>query len=214
MMVTCSEVKEILREISLIIDKKKLYLSELDAAIGDGDHGLNLSKGFKAVEEIISNTNDNDIGNILEMAGMTLVKTVGGASGPLYGTAFMKGAAVVNNKRNIDMNDFLNILIEALNGIKMRGKTVEGEKTIIDTLSPVVDELKADLGEGRDLYYIFENLKDVARKGMESTRDIIARKGRASYLKERSIGHKDPGATSMYYVLETICEYVLNKKGE
>ncbi|MBE6062330.1 MAG: dihydroxyacetone kinase subunit L [Clostridium butyricum] len=213
-MVTCSEVKEILREISLIIDKKKLYLSELDAAIGDGDHGLNLSKGFKAVEEIISNTNDNDIGNILEMAGMTLVKTVGGASGPLYGTAFMKGAAVVNNKRNIDMNDFLNILIEALNGIKMRGKTVEGEKTIIDTLSPVVDELKADLGEGRDLYYIFENLKDVARKGMESTRDIIARKGRASYLKERSIGHKDPGATSMYYVLETICEYVLNKKGE
>ncbi|MDO5515990.1 MAG: dihydroxyacetone kinase subunit DhaL [Clostridium sp.] len=213
-MVTCSEVKEILVEVSSIIDKKKLYLSELDAAIGDGDHGLNLSKGFKAVKEKIQGASNDDIGNVLKTAGMALVTTVGGASGPLYGTAFMKGSAVVNNKSSIDMNDFLNILTEALNGIKMRGKSTEGEKTMIDTLSPVVDGIKKDLEEGKDSSTILEDIRDISRKGMESTRDIIATKGRASYLKERSIGHKDPGATSMYYILDTICECILNKKGE
>ncbi|HCW52822.1 MAG TPA: dihydroxyacetone kinase subunit L [Clostridium sp.] len=213
-MVTCNEVKEILREISLTINKKKLYLSELDASIGDGDHGLNLSKGFNAVEEKIENISDNDIGNILKVTGMTLVATVGGASGPLYGTAFMKASTVVDKKISIDMNDFLQILTEALNGIKIRGKSTEGEKTMIDTLSPVVNELKKDLEEGRYSNYIFEDLKDIARKGMESTRNIIAIKGRASYLKERSIGYKDPGATSMYYILDTVFEYILNKKEE
>lgn len=213
-MVNCGELKEILCDVSSMIDRKKLYLSELDAAIGDGDHGLNLSKGFKAVEEKIQSVGNDDAGIILKTAGMALVTTVGGASGPLYGTAFMKGAAVVNNKSSIDMNDFLNILTESLNGIKMRGKSTEGEKTMIDTLSPVVDEVKKDLEEGKDSEFILENIKDIARKGMESTRDIIATKGRASYLKERSIGHKDPGATSMYYILDTICESVINKKGE
>lgn len=213
-MVTGIELKEILGDVSSMIDRKKLYLSELDAAIGDGDHGLNLSKGFKAVEEKIQSVSNDNIGNILKTAGVALVTTVGGASGPLYGTAFMKGAAVVNEKDSIDMNDFLNILSEALNGIKMRGKSTEGEKTMIDTLSPVVDEVKKELEEGKNSSFVLESIKTVARKGMESTRDIIATKGRASYLKERSIGHKDPGATSMYYVLDTICESVLNKKGE
>lgn len=211
-MVNCDEVKEILSEISLIIDKKKLYLCDLDTAIGDGDHGLNLSKGFNSTEEKIKNISANDIGNILKVTGMTLVETVGGASGPLYGAAFLKASTVVDKKSNIDINDFLNILTEALNEIKIRGKSAEGEKTIIDTLSPVVHELKKDLEERKDLNYIFENIKYIARKGMESTRDIVAKKGRASYLKERSIGHKDPGATSMYYVLEAICEHVLSKK--
>lgn len=213
-MITGIELKEILGDVSSMIDRKKLYLSELDAAIGDGDHGLNLSKGFKAVEEKIQSVSNDNIGNILKTAGVALVTTVGGASGPLYGTAFMKGAAVVNEKDSIDMNDFLNILSEALNGIKMRGKSTEGEKTMIDTLSPVVDEVKKELEEGKNSSFVLESIKTVARKGMESTRDIIATKGRASYLKERSIGHKDPGATSMYYVLDTICESVLNKKGE
>lgn len=213
-MITGIELKEILGDVSSMIDRKKLYLSELDAAIGDGDHGLNLSKGFKAVEEKIQSVSNDNIGNILKTAGVALVTIVGGASGPLYGTAFMKGAAVVNEKDSIDMNDFLNILSEALNGIKMRGKSTEGEKTMIDTLSPVVDEVKKELEEGKNSSFVLESIKTVARKGMESTRDIIATKGRASYLKERSIGHKDPGATSMYYVLDTICESVLNKKGE
>ena len=210
-MVTYNEVKDILCEVSSIIDKKKLYLSELDEAIGDGDHGLNLSKGFEAVEEQIKTINDDNIGNLLKVTGITLVNTVGGAAGPLYGTAFINGSSVVNDKDRIDINDYLNILTEALSGIKMRGKAIEGEKTMIDTLSPVVNSLKNDIDEGKDLEVIMESIKDVARKGMESTRDVIATKGRASYLKERSIGHKDPGATSMYYILETICEHILNK---
>lgn len=210
-MVTYNEVKEILCEVSSIINKKKLYLSELDSAIGDGDHGINLSKGFKVVEETIKTIDEDNIGNLLNITGITLINTVGGAAGPLYGTAFMRGATVVNNKSSIDINDYLNILNEALSGIKERGKASEGEKTMIDTLSPVVDELSNDIIAEKDIYTIIESMKDIARKGMESTRDIIATKGRARYLKERSIGHKDPGATSMYYILDTICEALLNK---
>lgn len=210
-MVTCNEVKDILCEVSSIIDRKKLYLTELDAAIGDGDHGLNLSKGFKAVEEKLNTVSNDNIGDILKTSGMVLANTVVGVAGPLYGTAFLKGAAAVDNKSSIDMSDFFNILTEALSGIKMRGKSTEGEKTMIDTLSPVINQLKSDIDEGKDINAMMESMKYTARKGMESTRDIIATKGRASYLKERSIGHKDPGATSMYYILDTICEWILNK---
>lgn len=210
-MVTCNEIKVVLGEISLIINRKKLYLNDLDDAIGDGDHGSNLSKGFKAVEEKIKTIDDDNIGELLKIVGITLATTVGGVAGPLYGTAFMKGAEVVNGRNSIDITDYLNILTSALSGMKMRGKVVEGEKTIIDTLAPVVNTLKNDINEKKNLNMIMESMKSTARKGMESTRDIIATKGRASYLKERSIGHKDPGATSMYYVLEAICEYVLIK---
>lgn len=126
------EVISIINKIADVISENKLYLTELDAAIGDGDHGLNMSKGFEAVKEKLVDDNGENLGNTFKKIGMTLVSTVGGASGPLYGTAFMKAAPVLNNKSEMDLDDFINVLKSSLDGIKMRGKAVAGEKTMID----------------------------------------------------------------------------------
>ena len=205
-MINGAQLKEILDKINIAIEKNKLYLSELDAAIGDGDHGLNMSKGFKAVVEKVKDLPEDDLGNILKSCGMALVSNVGGASGPLYGTAFMKSASVVANKSSMDINDFMEILQVSLDGIKMRGKSIEGEKTIIDTLSPSIEAGRKALDENKSQKDVLIAIIDAAKTGMENTKNIIATKGRASYVGERSLGHQDPGATSMYIILCTIAE--------
>ncbi|WP_125151997.1 dihydroxyacetone kinase subunit DhaL [Clostridium rectalis] len=208
MSINSTQLVQILSKINMIMEEKKLYLSELDGAIGDGDHGLNMSKGFKAVEEKIKEEDSSDIGNILKKAGMALVLNVGGASGPLYGTAFMKAATCVNGKSSIDIVDFYNMLYEGLKGIKQRGKSDKGDKTMIDAIEPALEELKKGIESKEDSIKILEKVKESSLKGMENTKNIIAKKGRASYLGERSIGHQDPGATSSFYILNTIYEEV------
>lgn len=198
------QVIQTLNKISEVIDENKAYLSELDAAIGDGDHGLNMSKGFMAVKEKLNDNNGSNIGDILKKTGMALVSNVGGASGPLYGTAFMKAAVIVNGKDSIDINDLLEMLEEALAGIKMRGKGELGEKTMIDAIEPAIKALRTAINEGLDGERCLYFLKEAAREGVENTKTLVAQKGRASYLGERSIGHQDPGATSMYLIFETI----------
>lgn len=205
-MINGNRLKDILNKISVVIEKEKLYLSELDAAIGDGDHGLNMSKGFKAVIEKVNDIPEDDLGNILKNCGMALVSNVGGASGPLYGTAFMKAASVVTKKSCMDINDFIRVLETSLEGIKMRGKSIEGEKTMIDTLAPAIEAGKKALDENKSSKDILIAIRDAAKNGMENTKNIVATKGRASYLDKRSIGHQDPGATSMYLILNTIAE--------
>ena len=205
-MVSGEDIKGILRRISMIIETNKLYLSELDAAIGDGDHGLNMSKGFKAVIKKTEELPDDDLGNILKSSGMALVSNVGGASGPLYGTAFMKAGMILLNKSTMNINDFIEMLQVALDGIKMRGKATEGEKTMIDALSPAIKAGKKAIDEEKNVKEILILIRDAAKEGMEYTKNIIATKGRASYLGERSLGHQDAGATSMYLILNTITE--------
>ena len=205
-MVSGEDIKGILRRISMIIETNKLYLSELDAAIGDGDHGLNMSKGFKAVIKKTEELPDDDLGNILKSSGMALVSNVGGASGPLYGTAFMKAGMILLNKSTMNINDFIEMLQVALDGIKMRGKATEGEKTMIDALSPAIKAGKKAIDEEKTSKEILALIRDAAKEGMEYTKNIIATKGRASYLGERSLGHQDAGATSMYLILNTITE--------
>ena len=200
------KVIEILIKVSEKIDKNKEYLTELDAAIGDGDHGLNMSKGFKAVSDKLLSEEDDNIGNILKKTGMTLVSNVGGASGPLYGTAFMKASMALKDKKEININDFLSALKLALEGIKSRGKSTEGEKTIIDALSPAIKSMEDSIKNGDSYIEVLEKGKDAALEGVEFTKTIKATKGRASYLGDRSIGHQDPGATSCFYILETIYE--------
>lgn len=200
------KVIEILIKVSEKIDKNKEYLTELDAAIGDGDHGLNMSKGFKAVSDKLKAEEDDNIGNILKKTGMTLVSNVGGASGPLYGTAFMKASMALKDKNEIDINDFLSALKLALEGIKSRGKSTEGEKTMIDALSPAIKSMEDSIKNGDSYIEVLEKGKDAALEGVEFTKTIKATKGRASYLGDRSIGHQDPGATSCFYILETIYE--------
>ncbi|MGL5313305.1 MAG: dihydroxyacetone kinase subunit DhaL [Peptostreptococcaceae bacterium] len=207
------QLTRIIFKIAEVIEENKLYLTELDAAIGDGDHGLNLSKGFNAVREKLSNYNGNDISEILKNTGMALVSSVGGASGPLYGTAFMKASVPVKGKEEININDFSFMLEEALNGIKMRGKSNLGEKTMIDAIEPALNKLKIDISNNIDAVTCLSNLYVEAQKGAEKTKDIIATKGRASYLGDRSLGHQDAGATSSYLILKTIYEEVKNSKG-
>ncbi|MBW9156758.1 dihydroxyacetone kinase subunit DhaL [Clostridium tagluense] len=202
----------ILNKIANVIEENKSYLCELDAAIGDGDHGINMNKGFNAVKEKLRGDNGCDIGEILKNTGMALVSNVGGASGPLYGTAFMKAALEVKGKANIDIEDFIKILEAALGGVLMRGKAVSGEKTMIDAIAPAIDAMKETLKAGLVPIDILKASKDAAIKGVEYTKTIIATKGRASYLGERSIGHQDAGATSSYLILNTVYEGVKDIK--
>ena len=196
------KILEIIAAIAKKIESQKDFLTELDNEIGDGDHGINLARGFKSVEEKLPTFADKDIGAILKGVGMQLVSTVGGASGPLYGTAFMKAGNVCKGKMELTDAEFVAALDAAISGIKMRGKATEGEKTMLDALCPAYKALKDGIDGGKDLIAALADGVDAAAKGVEYTKTIIATKGRASYLKERSLGHQDPGATSSLFMLQ------------
>lgn len=201
-MINNKKVIEILHNISLKINEQKDYLTMLDNEIGDGDHGINLARGFIEVDKKLESISDKDIGTILKTTGMTLVSTVGGASGPLYGTAFMYAGKQVGDKSEIDINDFKDILKVAIDGVKVRGKAEQGEKTMLDAMIPAYNSMS----EEQDAKVALLKGVDAAKKGVEYTKTIIATKGRASYLGERSLGHQDPGATSFTFMLEVIAE--------
>jgi dihydroxyacetone kinase-like protein len=208
-MINSEKVIQILEEIAKKMNENRQFLTDLDAAIGDGDHGINLDRGFQAVVEKLSTVKDKDIGFILKTVGMTLVSTVGGASGPLYGTAFMKAGAAVNGKMELEASDLITIIDEATKGIKMRGKAERGEKTMLDAIEPAYEALCSELDKGSELKVALAAAEKAAKEGVEYTKTIIATKGRASYLGERSIGHQDPGATSstiIFTVLKESCE--------
>lgn len=188
------------------IEAEKEYLTELDNEIGDGDHGINLARGFEAVEKKLPSLAGGDIGALLKGVGMQLVSTVGGASGPLYGTAFMKADMACKGLTEIDGPAFVKAMEAAVDGIKMRGKATEGEKTMLDALCPALKVLQDDVTAGKSLKEALQDAAQAAEKGVEYTKTIIATKGRASYLGERSLGHQDPGATSSLYLLQVLAE--------
>ena len=197
---------DIIAAVAKKITAEKDFLTELDNEIGDGDHGINLARGFKAVEEILPTLTDKDIGAIFKAVGMKLVSTVGGASGPLYGTAFMKAGNVAKGKFSVTDAEFVEMFTAAVDGIKMRGKSTEGEKTMLDALCPALTAIKNSLGDGKNLSSALADGVDAAAKGVEFTKTIVATKGRASYLQERSLGHQDPGATSSLFMLQVAAE--------
>lgn len=200
-----SKVIEIIKAIGKKIDEEKEFLTELDNVIGDGDHGINMARGFDAVLPKLEGMEDKDIGTILKTVGMTLVSTVGGSSGPLYGTAFMKSSMVMNGKPEMGLEDFLSCIQVSIDGVKMRGKGTQGEKTMLDAMIPALEAMNAAKAAGSDAKAILEAGVKAAWEGVEYTKTIIATKGRASYVGERSLGHQDPGATSFSDILETIC---------
>ena len=174
------DTKKILAIIAAIakkIEAEKDFLTQLDNEIGDGDHGINLARGFKSVEEKLSTFADKDIGAILKGVGTQLVSTVGGASGPLYGTAFMKAGNVCKGKTELTDAEFAAALEAAINGVKMRGKAVEGEKTMLDALCPAYKALKDGLDAGKNLVDALSDGVDAAANGVEYTKTIIATKG-------------------------------------
>lgn len=188
------------------IQANKEYLTSLDQAIGDGDHGINMARGFHEVVNKLSVSNYENISDLLKDVAMTLLSKVGGASGPLYGTAFLKISMSVKGKVLIVKEDLALAIDEATKGIIQRGKAKEGDKTLLDVWLPVLRLLQKN--DQMD----WKKLEETAKYAMEGTKEKMAIKGRAAYLKERSIGHIDPGAVSSYYLFQSLAE--IARKGE
>ena len=199
-----AKVIAILKNIIAAIEENAQFLTDLDAAIGDNDHGINMARGFKKVDADLPGLEGKDIGAILKKVGMDLVSTVGGSSGPRYGTAFMKAGAKAAGKNEISLEDFIVMMDEAIGGVQLRGKAVKGEKTMLDAMIPAQEAMKAAAAGGADVAAVLQAGVKAAEEGVEYTKTIIATKGRASYLGERSIGHQDPGATSFTVILQAI----------
>ena len=192
-----------------IIENKEL-LNELDRPIGDSDHGSNMARGFTEVKKKLETVKEADFSTILKTIAMTLISTVGGASGPLYGTAFLKASAAVVDKEELDGNVIITVYESVIEGIKHRGKSDRDQKTMLDAIIPAYEAFKVCIENGEDLKKASNEAQKAAAEGVEYTKTIIAMKGRASFLGERSISHADPGATSSYIILKSIAS-VLNE---
>ncbi len=205
---TRSHILRWLEQTAAVMEANKVYLTELDSAIGDADHGINMTRGFKKVLERLPTVADKDIGTILKTTGMALISSVGGASGPLYGSFFMRAAAPVAARQELTPEELLGLLQNGVAGIVERGRAQVGDKTMIDAWTPALAALKESLAQGHSLETALSACVAGAEQGMQATIPLQARKGRASYLGERSIGHQDPGATSTYLMLKVLADVV------
>ncbi|MEA5620943.1 dihydroxyacetone kinase subunit DhaL [Cronbergia sp. UHCC 0137] len=207
-MVTQSQIVEWLKVFACVIEHHKEDLTELDAAIGDADHGINMDRGFRKVRSILPSCANKDISDTLKTVSMTLISNVGGASGPLYGTWFLRASSATVDKEELTEEDMLKLLQAGLDGVIERGKAQLGDKTMIDVLSPAVDTFEQALSQGLGTLPALRQAVTAAEQGLKNTIPMLAKRGRASYLGERSIGHQDPGGTSAYYMLRSLLEVV------
>jgi dihydroxyacetone kinase-like protein len=191
---------------SSTVAENKDDLTRLDQAIGDGDHGTNMDRGMKAVQAKLDGLEGDDIGDLLKTVGMTLVSTVGGAAGPLYGTLFLQMGVATAGKSELEQEDWAAALDAAVQGVQMRGKAESGDKTMVDALIPARDAFSAAVAEGATFEEALRRSAEAAEQGMLATTPLVAKKGRASYLGERSAGHQDPGATSSQLLVRTAAE--------
>ncbi|CAN5674194.1 dihydroxyacetone kinase subunit DhaL [soil metagenome] len=188
------------------IAENRDYLTELDSAIGDADHGTNMHRGMSAAVEKLDGTTGEDVGGVLKTVGMTLVSKVGGAGGPLYGTLFMQMGADSAGKSELSVGDWASAVGAGLKGVQARGKAEPGDKTMIDALTPAAEALSKAAAADASLSDALSSAARAAEEGMQATIPLVARKGRASYLGERSAGHQDPGATSSFLLMKTAAE--------
>lgn len=209
-MVSKEQILQWLQAVALVLEQNKDYLTQLDAAIGDADHGINMNRGFQKAIAQLPSVADQDIGSILKAVSMTLISTVGGASGPLYGTLFLRASTMVTGKQELSDEDMVIFLQATVDGVLQRGKAHVGDKTMLDSLAPAVDAFKDAIAEGASTPEALEKAVAAAEAGMKSTIPLVAKKGRASYLGERSSGHQDPGATSTYLILKALLDTVIN----
>ena len=190
------------------IETEKDYLSDLDGAIGDGDHGVNMAKCFREVKKKLAASTAADMKTLLNDVGMVVLNSVGGAMGALYGTFFLKMAQESAGKSELGLSDLVSMFQAAEQGILEIGKANLGDKTLIDTLSPAVRALEQSEKENLPLPKALVNFEQAAQKGMESTKNMLAKMGRASRLGERTIGHQDSGATSCYFILRSLASAI------
>jgi dihydroxyacetone kinase-like protein len=195
-----------IEQFAATVAENREYLTQLDSAIGDADHGINIDRGMKAALGKLEGLEGDDIGNLLKTVGMTLVSSVGGAGGPLYGTLFLQMGMATAGKSELEPEDWAGALDAAVDGVQMRGKAEVGDKTMIDALVPAKDSFRAALADGASFEEALSKSAEAAEEGTRATIPLVARKGRASYLGERSAGHQDPGATSSQLLIKTAAE--------
>jgi phosphoenolpyruvate---glycerone phosphotransferase subunit DhaL len=203
-----------IRAFAAAVADNKEYLTELDSAIGDADHGTNMNRGMQAVLGKIDGITDPDIGSLLKTVGMTLVSTVGGAGGPLYGTLFLQMGTATAGKSELSEADWADALEAGVTGVRNRGKAEPGDKTMLDALLPAVAAVKAAVADGAVFPAALAASAEAAEEGMKATIPLVARKGRASYLGERSAGHQDPGATSSWLLVRAAAETFGEQAGQ
>ena len=191
----------VVREMAATMEEQRRYLTKLDSEIGDGDHGTNMHRGFQAALERLEGADPSTPADALKAVSMALISKVGGAAGPLYGTAFLRASTALQGKDEVSAEDAAEALEAALGGIKQRGKAEVGDKTIVDALEPAAEAAKGAVSEG-SAAAVLRAAAEAAKEGAESTVPLTARKGRASYLGQRAAGHQDPGATSTYLLLD------------
>jgi len=189
-----------------VLTENKSHLTDLDSAIGDGDHGVNMDRGFRAVSEKLISVSEDDIGAVFKTVAMTLISTVGGASGPLYGTFFLKMGMATVGKLELTLDDWISAVESGIDGVIQRGKANPGDKTMVDSLLPALESLKGAAKDGKNVAEALAGSAEAAERGMKDTIPLVAKKGRASYLGERSAGHQDPGATSSYLLFKTAAQ--------
>lgn len=206
MSVSRDQTLEWITAVAAVLNQNRDYLIQLDAAIGDADHGANMDRGFKKVMEKMPEFADKDIGTIFKSVGMNLLSTVGGAGGPLYGTFFLQMGMKSAGKMELSLEDWTVALEAGIAGVIMRGKAEPGDKTMVDALNPALNALLASVQENVAMELALQRSADAAKDGMLATIPWVARKGRASYLGERSAGHQDPGATSTYLILQAAAD--------
>lgn len=195
------------------LQNNREYVTNLDLATGDGDHWNNMNIGFGDLLKNSEKYKDLPMDQLFKNIGMTMMSKIGGSSGVLYGGAYLAAAKTLKGKEEFDIEDIYLALKTMVEDMKKRGKTEVGSKTMIDALNPAVEELEKHLNSREeDLVKIFENVKNAAINGAESTKDMPAIRGRASYQKDKGIGHLDPGAVTMAYQIELLCDYILNNK--
>jgi dihydroxyacetone kinase-like protein len=204
---TLDQAHEWVRRFGEELHENREYLTRLDAAIGDGDHGINMDRGFQAVRQKLEGP-PGDLGSLFKLVGSTLISTVGGASGPLYGTAFLRMGGALAGKTSASVPELGTALGVAYDGVAARGKSGRGEKTMLDAFGPALDAFQAAQGEGHALSAAAAAAAVAAEEGVKATIPMLATKGRASFLGENSVGHQDPGATSTFLFFCTLSDTV------
>lgn len=197
-----------LQQCALLFEQNSDYLTDLDREIGDADHGLNMNRGFRKVQEKLPEFEGQDIGTILKTTGMTLLSNIGGASGPLFGTFFIHAAKPTASLQSLELNQLVEMVTEGVEGIVSRGKAEPNDKTMCDVWWPVVESLKHANEQNLSIKEALAQVQVVAEKAAENTIAMQARKGRASYLGERSIGHKDPGSASVVLMIQALANSI------
>jgi len=199
---------EWIRKLAAEVAEQRSALVELDTAIGDGDHGTNLDRGMRKAVQQLDGMSDSDLGAQFKTVGMALVSSVGGAAGPLYGTLFLELGKAAAGHEELDAAGWADALEAGVRGVQARGKAEPGDKTMLDALAPAAEALRAAAEAGDSPADALRSAADAADEGMRATIPLQARKGRASYLGERSVGHQDPGATSSHLLLRTLADTV------